>query len=1378
MVSYKQKLISHAGNLGPRVRGRRRELGLTLARVAEESGLSVPYVSLIERGESNPTLSALQGLAAALGLSMPELFVDSSNRGADDAGQARTAEEAPEVAAATTNTGRAAVAGAPGSPVGHWMRVRREEFLEWVNTSGTERELPELIRRLVEETTIRGTRFHMPTGVGTQSGGPDGEITCDEPHPYVPQGHSVWELTIAKNANRKAENDYAKSCRALSSEERAELAYVAVNARAWMGARDFQEDKSAAGDFREVRAHNVDDLVAWLARAPETTVWLRELMGKPVVGVEPISRFWERWLASTVVPLDAGVVLAGREESAATLTRRCLAGGVLTVGGDAPREEILVFIAAALAESDQHSEALYVTDLDSASRLLAHPIEPNHAAAALTVVVDSVDVTRRLVPTAPQCVIVPIPGDRDADIDVGPLDSVKVAGRLEAHGVVHETAWALSHTGRRSLLVLRRKLALKPELHRPRWGQNADRVLRRCLLLNRWDRSNPGDIETVTRFVGQPYDYEDLEERLERLVGDDPPLMRMGSLWYAVSPADAWLVAGGRLQHDDLEDFADVAVEVLGEPDPLLGMGKEERFQAAYEGLGSRHSERLKEGLAATSAVLATTGTPVPAQARHFVDGAVSRMLSSANSDPMLYRWGAIAAWLPVLAEAAPEAVLRAVRAGLTQHAERFAVVLAHEEHDEDGLLRDLLKQNFGAALDVLAWTPEHLGSAADLLAKLASLDSGGGLSKEPIRTLHDIFCPWKPNTSASAEERFAVLDELRHNHPPIAWQVMLSMLPSTHQSKSDGFTPTYRDWKDHRKAVTYGEHNEVVARVSSILISDVALDPQRYRSLIARCGNMPPQSRVELRLHLHHIAASGDEAARQSIWPALRELVARHREFSDTHWALSPEETAEFESLLPMLQPESFAKLYGHLFESSVTFVEGVSARHDGYDAHEEAIKAHRVSAVTEIVRVGGVEAVELFARSVEVPGLVGAALADAAGGGNTDAQVLMRLDASEAAVAAAARGYFITRFRTSGWGPLDVLLADTEVSPAVAAELLRASDDPAGAWERVDAADAEVRDEYWSRFTRWDLRLGDTLVPEAIRRLNRAGRPSESASLLAWSEFHHRDNPEFAHAAAETLEQLTDGSGSTQLGDDTIESLLAVLHQHADTLGEPRVRQIEWACLPELVWGAKTPCLHKAMAEDPDYFAQVAETAYGRTAGEANSDEGGDVGEHQARVSGAAYGLLREWGRSPGLDTDGNIDATLLGEWTSKARARLAEVGHAQQGDIAIGAALAASPAAADGQWPAPEVCDLIETIASDEIDLGFSMAVSNSRGVVSGSIWEGGRQDRELADKHRQLSQQLKPKWHRTAEIFSRLADQCDYMALHDDARVEARHLGLRP
>lgn len=52
--------------LGDRIRSRRTALGLTLAEVAERAGLSIPYVSNLERGRRNPTVDAVRALATAL----------------------------------------------------------------------------------------------------------------------------------------------------------------------------------------------------------------------------------------------------------------------------------------------------------------------------------------------------------------------------------------------------------------------------------------------------------------------------------------------------------------------------------------------------------------------------------------------------------------------------------------------------------------------------------------------------------------------------------------------------------------------------------------------------------------------------------------------------------------------------------------------------------------------------------------------------------------------------------------------------------------------------------------------------------------------------------------------------------------------------------------------------------------------------------------------------------------------------------------------------------------------------------------------------------------------------------------------------------------
>ncbi|MFQ3668323.1 MAG: helix-turn-helix transcriptional regulator, partial [Fimbriimonadaceae bacterium] len=51
---------------GETVRRIRRRLGMTQLELAERSGLHLTYISGIERGTRNPTLSVLERLAAGL----------------------------------------------------------------------------------------------------------------------------------------------------------------------------------------------------------------------------------------------------------------------------------------------------------------------------------------------------------------------------------------------------------------------------------------------------------------------------------------------------------------------------------------------------------------------------------------------------------------------------------------------------------------------------------------------------------------------------------------------------------------------------------------------------------------------------------------------------------------------------------------------------------------------------------------------------------------------------------------------------------------------------------------------------------------------------------------------------------------------------------------------------------------------------------------------------------------------------------------------------------------------------------------------------------------------------------------------------------------
>lgn len=59
--------------LGPRLRDRRQDKGLTLEGLASASGVSRSMLSQVERGEANPTFATLWSLTQALGLSLDDL---------------------------------------------------------------------------------------------------------------------------------------------------------------------------------------------------------------------------------------------------------------------------------------------------------------------------------------------------------------------------------------------------------------------------------------------------------------------------------------------------------------------------------------------------------------------------------------------------------------------------------------------------------------------------------------------------------------------------------------------------------------------------------------------------------------------------------------------------------------------------------------------------------------------------------------------------------------------------------------------------------------------------------------------------------------------------------------------------------------------------------------------------------------------------------------------------------------------------------------------------------------------------------------------------------------------------------------------------------
>ena len=901
------------------------------------------------------------------------------------------------------------------------------------------------------------------------------------------------------------------------------------------------------------------------------------------------------------------------------------------------------------------------------------------------------------------------------------------------------------------------------------------------MLLNRLDGACEGDRDALERFVG--CSYVEATEALSSLDAGDAPMLPTSEQWHVVSPEDAWTLVSGHLSGDDIESFAEIAHDVLTEPDPFNGMSAGERMVAQYEEDRENCSRQLRRGVAATLALLGgDPPQPHGAPAINRADGIVNRVLATANADPSPRTWIQVAQELPLLAEASPAEVLAALRTCLAGSHDFVSSMFA-DRTDEDSLFMPAAPHvHVLWALEALAWSSDHLNAAADVLARLASVDPHGPRSNRALGSLASIMCPWMPHTSADAEARLNAVDTLRRRHGRVAWELMLAVLPDGFGHQADARGPRYRRWK-RRQDVTGHDYWSVVGSVGQALVEDAKQDPQRWAALVQRLGNLTPPARDALADRLAEIASTDvDGAFKSVVWPQLRQTLSHHREHNDTQWALPEEALAPFDPLLQRLRPSDPADACGWLFDSSLMMVDGIRWAQDR-DAHEAALAAKRIDAIGSILDAGGVAAVMALAGKVDQPYEVGVALAGQSSTSAIDMAVCEALDGATGPSLTAALTYFDQRFKEAGLDLLDQLVEDCAPSRRAVACLLTAAPADPAPWSRADEFGPGVADEYWQRVHSREFRNATAEEAcEAAARLRQARRTGAALDLLWWWDYKHEPTattPAMVEAIAVCLEEWVqqDADDQERVSSHDLAGLVEIADRHSEHLGAQRLAVLKWQYRAVLKQAGSTAAAdpYLMIAQDPDIFVSLVEAIY-RPASEKPSDRP-EPSEAEQRAALNAHEVLHSWPPgtfNPGSSGDNQegINAEEFAAWVHHARGRLAETDRQEIGDMLIGTALASSPADPDDDWPAVAVRELIEELESDDLDNGLHSAIFNQRGVTSRAPTDGGDQERHLAARYREQGRQLDQEgWHRTAAIFDGLASFYKGDAARQDQRAES-------
>jgi hypothetical protein len=1250
--------------------------------------------------------------------------------------------------------------------------ITANDLALWANRRDAQERLPQLVRRLILTTVSGFSRLHFPAGEGIQYGGWDGLAEVAEGNAFVPNGLSVWEMGTNRNPKQKAENDYLKRREDPLGINPADATFVFVTLRRWNRRREWASQKSKEGCWREVRAYDCDDLEVWLELSPAVHAWISSFLGRDPSGAQDLQSYWNDWIEATNPPLWADLVIGGRETVAEQVLQRLTGpSGVLALRADS-RDEALAFLAASLYRlPDDKRDVL----LDRAF-IIRDEVTWRQATASsypllLVPLFDGADVAPAI--RGGHHVVIPRAQEgalSDEGIDLPRLRRSAAKEALQARGVPERRADALATVARRSLLSLRRKLALSSDLQRPAWAQPDEKqAILPAMLAGGWNESQEGDREILAALAGRP--YEQVTSELTRWLNQsDPPIRLVGTTWLLVDKEDAWRLLSRFLTAEDLRRLEEAAVQVIGAIDPALDLPVEERWRANILGRSRSYSDLLREGLADTLALLGARSAQLPLaggrSGQSYADRIVDGLLARANVDMVGHLWASLSDVLPLLAEAAPDTFLESADEGLSTD-RPILLNLFTDAGPQSAFFSGSPHTGLLWALENLAWAADYLGPVALLLARLAGLDPGGRLANRPINSLREIFLPWHPQTTAPLDRRLTVLDVLREQEPETAWTLLVSLLPQLHDHALPIHEPRWREWKpEEERRVTVAEWHRATVALVDRLLADIGTNGEHWRDLVGSVVALPKDAQdaiVESLLALDVEAI--DERGRSVLRDKLREVISDHRRFSKADWAMPKEQVERLAEAYQRLEPDDPIQRYVWLFTHHSDVPGGDT---NDWRGHHRTVEEAQNEAARVVYEVGGLASLMDLAMAAEQPGEVGRTLGRMRLLQTHEVDLLEELASPEHARQQLARGYVVGRFYPEDWEWAEAILEHWAPpwTPAQRASFLTSLPSSSRTWSWVERFDEETEQAYWSQFRPFLNAPHD--AARAAAKLLEHGRPHAAVDLLGLYADQAKPEPE---VVAEALERAT----QAQPGDDVHPSDWA--HQTVElldyleasgSLDNARLARLEWTYLPLLGHrGRPAKVLHRELARNPAFFVEVLSWVF-----KAEDEEPRKATAEDHALARLGYQLLDSWHEVPGRRDDGSIDAKVLSSWVGQARELLAARGRAAIGDERIGRVLRHGPPDTDGVWPARAIREVIESTASRGLELGLEIEAYNSRGVTWRGLTEGGRQEHELAERYRSYAQAVSDRWPRTAVLLRRIAKGFEAEARREDQEAELR------
>ncbi|WP_179945969.1 hypothetical protein [Polynucleobacter asymbioticus] len=1239
----------------------------------------------------------------------------------------------------------------------------------WADSIQAQSIFPEIIADLIRASSSELFNFRFPGGDKGHLRGFDGELEASGKGLYIPEGKSIWEFGVSKEYLKKADSDYKKRTADTAPEVRAETTFVFASPRAWNLAKKlptWEKEKRDLGEWKNVEYIDAVKLGHWLDQHPAVAAnYARNVLKLlPSLGVLSIEEFWLNYSTRFEPPLVEEVLLAGRSVQAEDLLQKLLeSSGRIRLSADS-QDEVFAFAAATIRKA--------APDIRRLLEARAIIVESEEAANQLAGYSGLIFLTRgqaqniagRLAQVGPTVISAGGNDVRSSYEKLARPTSTDLGKAFEAMGYSAQVGYQIARNCGRSIAVLARQMP-GANASRPEWVDRHGDSLLPALLAGAWSISSAEDKKILQSMSGLT-SYESVEAPLRPLkMLMDSPIEQVDDVWAMRAPVDAFVHLAHFLGDSHLQRFSEAAIKVFSE---LPQKPEPEEIYQPLKNRAASHSVWLKEGMMNTMLHMATLHRQadflVPGDTPQNYVNKIVRGLPGLKDDHRLI--SSLNDQLSLLAEAAPIPFLEALEHLLEGDANRIKPIF---EEGKGFLSARSSHAGMLWALETLAWEPEYLLRASICLAKLAAIDPGGSTTNRPINSLREIFLTWAPCTRANLKQRLGIIGGIVNAVPNIAWQLVSKLMPSSHDFSHPTSKPKFRESEhDAQEKITYAVVWESQEFIIDLAIELAANEPERWEYLVARLNQFPPGGFDKALQGLDYFFSSTTADNSYKVWDALRKERNRNQTFASSDWALKEDYLQKVTALVEQYKPDDILKINSWLFDDWTPDLEGKIEFNEEFMEKVELARFDALRSIKSSLGIGGLIS---FAKLVNFPQLMNSPLEklDLSEGEINDLLKQLAFEeypASILATVCVAEG--VRRFGVGWISDFKGLTVSLGLSVNEIASLFMALPDNRATWSLVFSFGELVESEYWK-----------------IKRGFLIGESKEDL-LFALNKYVDADRPltaiEVAHSRLQDLDSIfilnlldvavleinSSKTANATMTEYYIEKIFQELEKRHDLTAED-VAKRELSYLPFFSHRTTPLTLHKLLVSDPAMFVSVICTIY-KPEGDATER----ASDQEIKFATAGYKLLGGLNLIPGQSGD-SVDCQALLNWCVESLRLGRGENRERVTGIRIGQLLAHSPSSQlDHAWPHESVREILERLASQDIEKGIVTERYNMRGVYSKAIGEGGLQERSLAETYRnwakfmQATPRAEGMLNRIADGWLREAGEADISAQKDALR----------